>query len=147
MNLQLPHITFWAAALCGCASSHVDPSSSQEKTETPEARSRPATGVAVIPPPMPRRAIAPSANPPPGQSVVLEDEGQRFTLFMPESQRVFASAGNTLAVHFHGATWFAIQEFLRAGRTGPLLAVQLGEGSSIYLLAFEDRERFGRFLI
>src|SRR5262245_799376 len=123
MNLQLPHITFWAAILCGCASSHVDQSSSQEKMETPKAHSRAATGLAVIPPPMPRRAIAPSANPPPGQSKLLEDEGQGFTLFMPESRRAFAPVGNTLTIHFHGATWFAIQEFLRAGRTGPLLAV------------------------
>src|SRR5262247_3711622 len=100
MNLRLLHITLCAAVLCGCASSHVDQSLTREKMETPDAHSSPATAIAVIPPPMPRRAIAPSANPPPGQSVVLEDEGQRFTLFMPESQRVFASAGNTLAVHF-----------------------------------------------
>ena len=146
MNLQVPHIMFWAAVLCGCASSHVDQSLTQGKMETPEARSRPAPGVAVIPPPMPRRTIAPSANPPPGESVLLEDEGQRFTLFMPESRGAFPPAGNTLTVHFHGATWFVIQEFLRAGRTGPLLAVQLGEGSSVYRRAFEDRERFGRLL-
>lgn len=113
------------------------------------ANSAPPTGPTtppVIPPPMPARTIQPSKDPLPGESVVLNDRGTNFTLFLPGGWRVPASGEATLCVHFHSAVWFGIQEHLRRGLAGPLICFHAGEGSSVYRIPFEDRERFGRWL-
>ena len=105
-----------------------------------------ASGSQPIPPPMPQRNIAPPKEPLPGETIVLDDRGTNFTLFLPKGWRVPDSGRVELTVHFHSAIWFAIQEHLRRGLSGPMIAFYPGEGSSTYRLPFEDRERFSRWL-
>jgi hypothetical protein len=95
---------------------------------------------------MPRRAIAPPKGPLPGESIVLNDRGTNFTLFLLQGWSVPASGETVLTVHFHSAIWFGIQEHLRRGLAGPLICFYPGEGSSVYGRTFEDRERFARWL-
>ena len=102
-------------------------------------------GLEVIPPRMTKRPIAKPAQDPPGEQVRISDQGNSFTLFIPANYE--AKSGDIeLAVHFHGAAWFAIQEHLRAGRTTPLLSIYLGEGSTVYRSGFEDPQRLPRVL-
>ncbi len=98
------------------------------------------------PPPMPRRAIAPPQKPLPGESIVFDDKGSQFTLFLPDGWKVPSSGKCTLTIHFHSAIWHAIQEHLRRGLKGPLLCFYPGEGSSIYKQAFEDTSRLKRLM-
>ncbi|HEV8378405.1 MAG TPA: hypothetical protein VGQ99_01640 [Tepidisphaeraceae bacterium] len=102
--------------------------------------------VAVTPPPMPRRNIAPPAVPPKGQQIQVESDGSIFVLFVPDGWSKSASRQIALTIHFHGAPWFAIDEHLRHGLRGPLLCFSPGEGSTIYRKAFEDQNRLGRLL-
>ncbi len=94
------------------------------------------------PPAMPVRPIAPT-DPLPGESVPLDigTEGT-VTLFIPAGYKVPANGQVVLTVHFHAATWFVIQEHLRRGMGDPLVALELGQGSSVYRVPFEDPERF-----
>jgi hypothetical protein len=98
------------------------------------------------PPPMPRRPIAPGAEAKAGEQIVLTDRGTNFTLFLPASYSVPPPGEVALTVHFHSAIWFGIQEHLRRGCTNPIVCFYPGEGSSVYRVPFEDRERFGRWL-
>lgn len=100
----------------------------------------------IVPPPMPRRSIAPSTNAVPGDSVVLEDNGTKFTLFIPRGWTASAPGKASVTVHFHTTPWFVIQEHVRRGAKEPLICFQLGEGSTVYRQAFEDSDRFGRVL-
>jgi hypothetical protein len=124
-----------AALMVGCAGSGAtsgpDPSRASRLPE---------------PPPMPRRAIAEPATPPPGETVELEEFDRTFTLFVPAGWRAPASGGLELAVHFHGAPWFAIQEHLRRGLDAPLVVHSPGQGSTIYRVGFEDPARFPQLL-
>ncbi len=97
---------------------------------------------------MPRRDIAPPRDSLPGETILLQDRGTNFTLFLPNGweKNIPASGKIVLRVHFHSAVWFAIQEHLRCGLNGPMIAFSLGEGSSVYRIPFEDRERFSRCL-
>jgi len=100
-----------------------------------------------VPPPMPRRVIAPTTNAPPqGESVLLEDGGVKFTLFIPNAWKAPDSGETILTAHFHTTVWFVIQEHVRRGAATPLLCFQLGEGSAIYRQPFEDTNRFSRVL-
>jgi hypothetical protein len=99
-----------------------------------------------LPPPMPVRAIAPGNEARAGEQIVLNDGGTNFTLFLPAGFRVPASGETALTVHFHTAVWFGIQEHLRRGCTNPIVSFHGGEGSTVYRVPFEDRERFGRWL-
>jgi len=98
-----------------------------------------------VPPPMPRRSIT---EPPPtaslgGEQVVLDDFDRKFILFLPAVwQPARAGRDVELAIHFHGAPWFAIQEHVRRGLEGPLLVHSPGEGSTIYKESFADPARF-----
>lgn len=76
----------------------------------------------------------------------LMDGESRFVLFVPASYRLPADGAVDLAVHFHTAVWFAIDEHLRRGLTGPLLIGYLGEGSTTYGKPFKDPELFGRLI-
>jgi hypothetical protein len=101
---------------------------------------------AAVPPPMPQRAIAPPTAPVPGEQLELVDGDSKFVLFLPKAFEVAKAEKVRLTMHFHGAPWFAIDEQLRRGLAEPLLVASLGEGSSVYGKAFQDRERFGRLL-
>ena len=92
----------------------------------------------VIPPVMSKRTISPPAQLP-GKSIDLYGDG-KYTLFIPDSWKPINRPAMT--VHFHGAAWFAIEEHLRRGIKEPLLAIYLGEGSSVYQKPFEDPERW-----
>lgn len=111
------------------------------KPTIPAARS----GSEVVPPRMMKRQIAKPAQDPPGEQVPIKDQGATFTLFIPQNYQP-ADGDVDLAIHFHGAAWFAIQEHLRAGRTAPLLCVYLGEGSTVYRNGFQDPQRLPRVL-
>lgn len=117
--------------LAGCAS----------KPTTPAIR----TGSAVVPPRMMKRQVVKPAQDPPGEQVPVKDQDSTFTLFIPQNYQP-RSSDIDLAIHFHGAAWFAIQEHLRAGRTTPLLSVYLGEGSTLYRNAFQDLQRLPRVM-
>lgn len=97
---------------------------------------------APIPPAMPRRAIAPSKAAVPGTITNLSDGGTNFTLFIPAAWRPTTST--VVAIHFHTAAWFTIQEHLRRGAMHPLVCFDLGQGSTTYRLAFEDTNRLAR---
>jgi hypothetical protein len=105
----------------------------------------PKTGSEIVPPRMTKRAIAKPAQDPPGEQVQISDHGNSFTLFVPAEYQP-KSGDIELALHFHGAAWFAIQEHLRAGRTTPLLSIYLGEGSMLYRNGFQDPQRLPRVL-
>ena len=99
-----------------------------------------------VPPPMPKRAIAPSTNDSSGTQVQLEDRGVKFTLFLPNNWTSAMSSNAVLCAHFHTVPWFAIQEHARREAREPLIVFALGEGSSIYRVPFEDTNRFSRIL-
>jgi len=98
-------------------------------------------GLLSIPPPMPVRPIAPPTEPFPGETTVL-DLWTTLTLFLPNGWSVPPTGDTVLTVHFHSGIWFAIQEHLRRGITGPLVAFYPGEGSTIYRKNFEDPTHF-----
>jgi len=95
---------------------------------------------------MSRRSVTRSTNAPPGESILLGDQGVPFTLFIPPTWPGAVTNGSTLTAHFHSAAWFPIQEHLRHGSASPLVCFQLGEGSGVYRKAFLDTNRFSRVL-
>ena len=98
------------------------------------------------PPLMSPRAIAKSQVAPPGQQVNIVDGDCEGTLFVPEGWTCATNGEVPLIIHFHSATWFAIEEHLRHGLKTPLLAYYLGEGSSKYSKPFTDPRRLERIL-
>src|SRR6187551_3325755 len=88
-----------------------------------------------IPPPMAKRAITKPENPPPGRQIDLYGDG-KYILFVPPNWKTPEKL--SLTIHFHGAAWFAIDEHLRRGLKEPLVAIYVGEGSSVYRNAFID---------
>ncbi len=133
---QLCSLTLIVLLVAGCSGSGLS-----------KARSAKAGPVGAVPPPMPRRNIAPPATPPKGQLLRVDDEGDVFMLFVPQGWGPPAPRDIELTVHFHGAPWFAIDEHLRRGLRGPLLCFNPGEGSTVYRRPFEDRNRFARLLV
>lgn len=91
---------------------------------------------------MPKRAIA-SRGAWPGElrEIVLGE--QKLTFFLPDNAR--PSAEVVLTIHFHSATWHAIQEHIDRGLAGPLVAFYPGEGSSIYAKNVENAETLGKW--
>jgi hypothetical protein len=67
-------------------------------------------------------------------------------LYLPEGYAPPVDGAVNLTVHFHGATWFAIEEHRRRGLREPLVALALGEGSTVYRQPFEDPSSFPTFL-
>jgi hypothetical protein len=96
-----------------------------------------------VPPPMPRRAIAKPTTPPPGRHIDLYGDG-KYTLFIPAGWK--STEKLKLTIHFHGAAWFAIDEHLRRGLSEPLVAVYVGEGSSVYQRAFANPDSWPKLL-
>ena len=139
-NMRVPLTLTLAIFLVSC----------QAPSRDTEAGRGPATAPAVarlpVPPPMPRRAIAPPATAPAGEQVQLADGDVKFTLFIPIGWRPGESGETSITAHFHGAVWFAIDEHLRRGLDEPLVCFALGEGSSVYARPFKDRQRFGRII-
>lgn len=112
----------------------------------PGGQERTAPAPAVVPPAMPKRTIAPPTQPPPGETIALSDGDCKVTLFVPKAFDLSAANDVALTIHFHGVAWFAIDEHLRHGLAEPLLVVSLGEGSTVYRKAFEDRARLARLI-
>jgi hypothetical protein len=100
----------------------------------------------IVPPAMPKRTIAPPAQPPSGETIPLSNGDCKVTLFVPKAFDCPAAKDVSLTIHFHGVAWFAIDEHLRHGLAEPLLVVSLGEGSTVYRKAFEDRARLARLI-
>ncbi len=96
-----------------------------------------------MPPPMPKRAIAKPETPPPGRQIDLYGDG-KYTLYIPPDWK--PSDKLSLTIHFHGAAWFAIDEHLRRGLREPLVAIYVGEGSSVYRNAFLDPDSWPKLL-
>jgi len=92
---------------------------------------------------MPRRVIAKSATPPPGEQIEIEPE---YTLFVPDVWRKSSHSSMVLTIHFHGEPWFVIEEHLRRGLREPLLCVALGQGSSVYRVQFEDQKKLSQLV-
>ncbi len=105
-----------------------------------------AQPAAISPPVMSPRAIAKPAAPPAGRQLNIVDGDCEGTLFVPQSWRLATNGQVPLTIHFHSATWFAIDEHLRHGLKDPLLAFYLGEGSSKYSKPFADPQRLERML-
>src|SRR5215208_290301 len=82
----------------------------------------------VVPPAMPKRAIAKSDASSAGAKIELEPG---YTLFVPHITGLPARSTRALTIHFHGEPWFVIDEHLRRGLQDPLLCVALGQGSSV----------------
>ena len=98
---------------------------------------------AIEPPAMPQRAIAPDKAALKGRKIPLEEGGLKFTLFVPEN---WQPTNRIVTVHFHTAEWFVIQEHIRRGAMHPLATFYLGEGSTVYRRAFEDKRRLRRVM-
>jgi hypothetical protein len=88
----------------------------------------------VVPPAMPKRAIARPATAQSGEQMEIE---KGYTLFVPKAWT--GKSDCVLTIHFHTEPWFAIEEHLRRGLREPLLVVMLGQGSTVYRVPFEDR--------
>src|SRR5688572_16974475 len=82
----------------------------------------------------------------PGSVQHLENKPVKYTLFVPNTWSAPANGDVTLAIHFHGAHWFSIQEHLARGLRGPLVNFDLGLGSEVYRRAFENEQHFAAFL-
>jgi hypothetical protein len=82
----------------------------------------------------------------PGTVQQLEDKIVKYTLFVPNTWSAPANGDVNLAIHFHGAYWFGIQEHLARGLRGPLVNFDLGQGSEVYRRAFENEQHFAKFL-
>lgn len=95
------------------------------------------------PPSMAKREIKKPDILPPGTQTDLYGDG-KYTLYIPPNWK--PSRELSLTIHFHGASWFAIQEHLRRGLNEPLLAVYAGEGSSVYQRAFQDPDSWSTVL-
>jgi hypothetical protein len=95
------------------------------------------------PPPMPKRAIAKSEKPLPGKTIDLYGDG-KYTLFIPDAWKPQSEV--PITIHFHGASWFAIEEHLRRGLCEPMVAIYVGEGSSVYRNAFLDPDAWPKLL-
>lgn len=105
------------------------------------------TSLDAVPPPAPPRAIRPGDQPPPGDTTLL-DIGTTgvVTLFVPASYKVPKNGEVEITVHFHGASWFVIQEHQARGNGDPIVTLELGQGSTVYRVPFEDPARFSRML-
>jgi len=104
------------------------------------------TALEAVPPAVPPRPIAPG-EPLPGEivSIDLETSGT-ISLHIPKGYKAPKDGLVEITMHFHGASWFIFQEHARRGNGDPVVALELGEGSSAYRIPFEDRDRFRRLL-
>lgn len=104
------------------------------------------TRTAPPPPPMPPRPIKPDDLS--SSETFRLDPGMEgtTTLFLPLNYTVPKNGAVELTLHFHGATWFVIQEHQRHGLGTPLVVLELGQGSTVYRRPFEDPARFDHLL-
>jgi len=98
----------------------------------------------IEPPPMSIRAVAPPAQPEPGERLRIEVPGIPFFLFLPDGWT--NAPANRAAIHFHTPDWLAIGEHWRAGYRFPLVCIQLGSGSERYRVPFAEAEQFERLI-
>lgn len=100
----------------------------------------------IDPPAMIPRPIAPEESYP-GTSLLLDFPAEgTVTLFIPDVFKPNGDGATEATYHFHGATWFAIEEHLRRGLDKPLVALELGQGSTVYKNPFLDRDQFGELM-
>lgn len=97
-----------------------------------------------VPPPMPKREIAPPAQPHAGKTLEVQVGELKGELFLPRS--VPPQESFVLTIHFHTVSWFAIGEHLDRGLQTPLLVLNFGQGSSVYQRPFRDPLALGRWL-
>jgi hypothetical protein len=97
------------------------------------------TRTEAIPPAMPQRSILPPASPYPTTLLDIGTTGT-VSLFVPANYKVPKDGVVEVTLHFHGATWFVIDEHLRRGGGEPLVALELGQGSSVYQRPFTKPE-------
>ncbi|MCB8933213.1 MAG: hypothetical protein H6534_07200 [Chthonomonadaceae bacterium] len=93
-----------------------------------------------IPPPMFHRDIGPGWDVA-AKTLTIQDREVSFQLLIPDGE-----PDEDLAIHFHGAAWFAIDEHVARGLRGPLIVFNNGQGSSVYRAPFEDRTRLARWI-
>jgi hypothetical protein len=104
-----------------------------------------AQGRVPEPPPLTWREITPTLDPP-GTNVMMDDKTIKYSLFIPKGWTPGPDGDIAIVVHFHGASWFTVQEHVARGAQAPLVNCDLGIGSDVYKQAFEDRQRFGKTL-
>lgn len=97
----------------------------------------------ILPPIVTLRDIAKMPRQAKGEIVKFDEH---TTLFIPEGYKIPATGAITLAVHFHGADWFAMEEHARRGALNPLLIYWGFEGSSNYEKPFKDGKLFGQLI-
>lgn len=97
-------------------------------------------GSSVKPPSMFHRDIGPGWDAA-AKTATVQDGDVSFQLYLPEGK-----LSDDLAIHFHGAAWFAIDEHRTRGLDGPLIVFNNGQGSSVYQTPFKDAERLPRWI-
>lgn len=93
-----------------------------------------------IPPAMPHRDLGPGWDVA-STTETIQDGDVSFQLRLPEGE-----PEPELAIHFHGAAWFAIDEHVARGLRGPLIVFNNGQGSSVYQAPFKDPGRLDRWI-
>lgn len=97
-----------------------------------------------VPPPLPKREIAPPAKPYAGKTLEIRVGELKGELYLPRSAPPQGSF--VLTIHFHTVSWFAIGEHLVRGLESPLLILNFGQGSSVYQRPFLDPLALDRWL-
>lgn len=104
-----------------------------------------AGGAVAEPPAIPAREILRPSNALPGERIKFEAPAS-FTLFLPEGWSVSADGAVRLSIHFHGSTWFVIDEHVRRGARNPFVSFNRDGGPSAYREAFVDPDAFQALL-
>jgi hypothetical protein len=97
------------------------------------------------PPAIPAREILRPSSALPGERIKFEAPAS-FTLFLPEGWSVPADGGVCLSMHFHGSTWFVIDEHVRRGAGNPLASFNRDGGPPAYREAFVDPDALDELL-
>ncbi len=99
-----------------------------------------------IPPVMSVRPISPTGEMA-GETVPLDlGTSGTVTLFVPSGYKVPKDGGAEVTLHFHGAAWFVFQEHSRRGNGDPIVAFELGQGSTVYKTPFLESGMFAKVL-
>lgn len=72
--------------------------------------------------------------------------GEGIVVYLPPGLDPPAQKDVLLTMHFHGVTWYPIEEHVRRGATNPFLVFGGRQGSTAYKEPFLDRELFARLI-